>query len=345
MGDDNPYLIRQSGGELVELPSRWQLMTGRSLSITTTLDFMMPIASPQYAMEVYMAEFYAMYEHGGIWVNCFHPFCSGQVARLMMVKQMMEKMLEKGDVWIATGEEVALYVKGLIAEGKYKPRVDELPFYKGPPSPNSPKITRPEADPLCSLCAALGASRNWTDAAGQAAFSRMGNPVTLREERGRRVALLNAVLQQYGLSIADWGGNSYVMSNTRRPQREHVHARRHLGRCRSSFRHSLRSARTGIDCAIKYASTSRRSRMTERVAIYLLTGFLGSGKTTLLAGILRDVAFHDTAVIINEYGKVGLDHDLISFSSESTVVMPGGCICCNDSRRHRDLASRAFRGT
>ncbi len=42
----------------------------------------------------------------------------------------------------------------------------------------------------------------------------MGNPVTLREERGRRVALLNAVLQQYGLSIADWGGNSYVMSNT-----------------------------------------------------------------------------------------------------------------------------------
>jgi hypothetical protein len=41
----------------------------------------------------------------------------------------------------------------------------------------------------------------------------MGNAVTVREERGRRVALLNTVLQQYGLSIADWGGNSYVMSN------------------------------------------------------------------------------------------------------------------------------------
>ncbi|CCB65458.1 GTP-binding protein [Hyphomicrobium sp. MC1] len=68
--------------------------------------------------------------------------------------------------------------------------------------------------------------------------------------------------------------------------------------------------------------------MTERVAVYLLTGFLGSGKTTLLSGILRDEAFRDTAVIINEYGKVGLDHDLISFSTESTVVMPGGCICC-----------------
>jgi G3E family GTPase len=68
--------------------------------------------------------------------------------------------------------------------------------------------------------------------------------------------------------------------------------------------------------------------MIDRVAVYLLTGFLGSGKTTLLAAILRDEAFHDTAVIVNEYGKVGLDHDLISFSSESTVVMPGGCICC-----------------
>ncbi|MFT3731840.1 MAG: GTP-binding protein [Hyphomicrobium sp.] len=68
--------------------------------------------------------------------------------------------------------------------------------------------------------------------------------------------------------------------------------------------------------------------MNDRVAVYLLTGFLGSGKTTLLAGILRDETFRDTAVIVNEYGKVGLDHDLISFSSESTVVMPGGCICC-----------------
>ena len=78
-----------------------------------------------------MAEFYAMWEHGGIWVNCFHPFCSGQVARLMMVKEMIEAMLAKGNVWIATGQEVALYVRKLIAEGKYTPRVDNLPFYNG----------------------------------------------------------------------------------------------------------------------------------------------------------------------------------------------------------------------
>lgn len=131
MGDDNPYLIKSAGGELIELPSRWQLDDWPQFVHNHDLDFMMPIASPQYAMDVYMAEFYAMWEHGGIWVNCFHPFCSGQVARLMMVKEMMEKMQEKGDVWFATGEEVTAHVRKLMAEGKYDPRVDHLPFYTG----------------------------------------------------------------------------------------------------------------------------------------------------------------------------------------------------------------------
>lgn len=68
--------------------------------------------------------------------------------------------------------------------------------------------------------------------------------------------------------------------------------------------------------------------MSERVGAFLLTGFLGSGKTTLLKSVLDDDSFRDTAVIVNEYGKVGLDHDLIAFSSDSTVIMPGGCVCC-----------------
>jgi hypothetical protein len=44
---------------------------------------------------------------------------------------MMEKMLEKGDVWIATGEQVAAYVREQITTGKYTARVDDLPFYNG----------------------------------------------------------------------------------------------------------------------------------------------------------------------------------------------------------------------
>jgi peptidoglycan/xylan/chitin deacetylase (PgdA/CDA1 family) len=132
MGDDIPYLIKgKKDSSLVQLPSRWQLDDWPQFVHNHDLDFMMPIASPQYAMDVYMAEFYAMWEHGGLWVNCFHPFCSGQVARLMMVAEMIGKMQAKGDVWIATGEEVALHFQKLVAEGKYTPRVDQLPFYSG----------------------------------------------------------------------------------------------------------------------------------------------------------------------------------------------------------------------
>lgn len=134
MGDDVPYLIeskKRPDKRLVELPSRWQLDDWPQFVHNHDLDFMMPIASPQYAMEVYMAEFYAMWEYGGVWVNCFHPFCTGQVARMMMLRDMMAKMQAKGDVWFATGEEVSRYVQKMIDEGKYNPRLDKLPFYEG----------------------------------------------------------------------------------------------------------------------------------------------------------------------------------------------------------------------
>ncbi|MFH3481801.1 CobW family GTP-binding protein [Xanthobacter variabilis] len=66
----------------------------------------------------------------------------------------------------------------------------------------------------------------------------------------------------------------------------------------------------------------------ERLPALVLTGFLGSGKTTLLGRILADPQFSDSAVILNELGEVGLDQDLVTLSEDSTVVMPGGCVCC-----------------
>jgi G3E family GTPase len=61
----------------------------------------------------------------------------------------------------------------------------------------------------------------------------------------------------------------------------------------------------------------------------VLTGFLGSGKTTLLARLLRHPAMGRTAVIVNEFGEIGLDHDLIETSDESFVQLSTGCLCCN----------------
>jgi G3E family GTPase len=66
----------------------------------------------------------------------------------------------------------------------------------------------------------------------------------------------------------------------------------------------------------------------ERVPIIVITGFLGSGKTTLLSRLLRDPAMGRTAVIINEFGEIGLDHDLVETSDESFIELSNGCLCC-----------------
>ena len=64
------------------------------------------------------------------------------------------------------------------------------------------------------------------------------------------------------------------------------------------------------------------------IPVSVLTGFLGSGKTTLLAKLLRHPGFSRTAVVINEFGEVGLDHDLIATSDESFITLQTGCLCC-----------------
>ena len=73
-----------------------------------------------------------------------------------------------------------------------------------------------------------------------------------------------------------------------------------------------------------------------KLPLYVLTGFLGSGKTSLLRRCLQSEEFADTAVLINEFGEIGLDHELVEASEEDTVVLKGGCICCTI---REDLAS------
>jgi G3E family GTPase len=64
------------------------------------------------------------------------------------------------------------------------------------------------------------------------------------------------------------------------------------------------------------------------IPLTVLTGYLGSGKTTLLKRLLNDPAMAGTAVIINEFGDVGLDDALVEKTEEDAVLLPSGCVCC-----------------
>src|SRR3974377_2210886 len=64
------------------------------------------------------------------------------------------------------------------------------------------------------------------------------------------------------------------------------------------------------------------------IPVTLLTGFLGSGKTTVLNHVLKEPGVAATAVIVNEFGEIGLDHLLVERSSEDVVLLNSGCLCC-----------------
>ena len=82
--------------------------------------------------------------------------------------------------------------------------------------------------------------------------------------------------------------------------------------------------------------------------VNLVTGCLGSGKTTLLQRLLADPALADTAVLINEFGEVGLDHHLLERIDDTMFLLQSGCLCCTIrgelSAAMRELYARRERG-
>ena len=76
-----------------------------------------------------------------------------------------------------------------------------------------------------------------------------------------------------------------------------------------------------------------------RVPVVILTGFLGAGKTTLLRQVITEGDLSKTAILINEFGEVGIDHHLIREVRGNTVLLGGGCACC--SRKIRPFGVRS----
>ena len=88
--------------------------------------------------------------------------------------------------------------------------------------------------------------------------------------------------------------------------------------------------------------------MSDRLPLFIVTGFLGSGKTTLLQRLLREEGADGTGIVVNEFGEVGLDHTLLVHAEEHIELVDGGCICCarrsDIGRSIHDLVVKARRG-
>ena len=74
---------------------------------------------------------------------------------------------------------------------------------------------------------------------------------------------------------------------------------------------------------------TQRDPLAGRIPVTLLTGFLGAGKTTLLSRLVRHPRMNRAAVVINEIGEIGIDHDLVTMSSENVTLLANGCVCCS----------------
>ncbi len=70
------------------------------------------------------------------------------------------------------------------------------------------------------------------------------------------------------------------------------------------------------------------SPQRQRIPVTLVTGFLGSGKTTLINAGLKAPELSKTVVVVNEFGEVGLDHQLYTSSNDAVIVLENGCLCC-----------------
>ena len=73
-----------------------------------------------------------MWELGGMWISVWHPAVSGRPAPALALRELIEYMQRKGDVWFATLEDIATHARSLVAQGRWTPRIEHVPFYDQP---------------------------------------------------------------------------------------------------------------------------------------------------------------------------------------------------------------------
>ena len=82
----------------------------------------------------------------------------------------------------------------------------------------------------------------------------------------------------------------------------------------------------------------------DRIPVTILTGFLGSGKTTLLAALIQRLSFSGTAVVMNEFGEIALDHQLMEMGDEDLLTLSIGCTAALPGSAGRDVWAKPSAG-
>jgi peptidoglycan/xylan/chitin deacetylase (PgdA/CDA1 family) len=132
MGDDNPYILKTTSGQLVEIPSHWGLDDWPPFVHNFDLDFAMPIQAPSVGFKGFREEFDAAWEDGGAFVAPWHPFVVGRRARWKQVEKLIDYMMEKGDIWFARMDEIAAHVEKVQSTIPNAFRTINFPTYTGP---------------------------------------------------------------------------------------------------------------------------------------------------------------------------------------------------------------------
>jgi peptidoglycan/xylan/chitin deacetylase (PgdA/CDA1 family) len=130
--DDVPILLDNGRGTLVELPVPASTDDYNQYVSSRAFDYLMKVSPPRQAMEVFQAEFDALWELGGLWVSVWHPAVSGRPAPALAIRSLIEHMQRQGGVWFARMEEIAAWVRLVAADGRWAPRVERVPFYDRP---------------------------------------------------------------------------------------------------------------------------------------------------------------------------------------------------------------------
>lgn len=132
-GRDIPYLLSDGAGrELVELASDLALDDWSHFVCIRDFNWLLPVAAPERAAEVYRAEFDAAWEYGGMWIGIWHPFLSGRMSRHTAMLSLIDYMTKKGHVWFARLDEIAAHARRSQKEDGWQPYVERLPFYTEP---------------------------------------------------------------------------------------------------------------------------------------------------------------------------------------------------------------------